>query len=188
MMWALRREMWQPRGVWLVAERLYLGDYRSGERALAGSEKPVAPDGVPAPFAGIVSLCPMPLLSDETIDGPARATTEWLAVPILDGGRGEGELESALGLIVPFVRRRRVTGNVLVHCAAGMSRSVAVMAALLCEDGMTLEAALRRIIEAKATALYPFVGEESSLIALAGEFTGCLNRLYGRPSNPAEGC
>lgn len=174
--------------MWLVAERLYLGDYRSGERALAGAERPVAPDGVPAPFAGIVSLCPMPLLSDEPLEGPARSSTEWLAVPILDGGRGEGELESALGVVVPFVRRRRVTGNVLVHCAAGMSRSVAVMAALLCEDGLDLDAALTRISSAKAAALFPFVPAGGQpLVSLATEFQACLCRLYGRPAIPGAG-
>jgi len=172
--------LWQPARVWLVTDRLFLGDYRSGERALAGVEQPVAPDGVPAPFAGVVSLCPMPLLSDEPVDGPARATTEWLSVPIMDGGRGEGELESALGVVVPFVRRRRVIGNVLLHCAAGMSRSVAAMIAVLCEDGASLDAALRQVIAAKAAGLYPFVGDESSLVALAPEFRACLARLYGR--------
>ncbi len=172
--------MWQPRRVWLVADRLFLGDYRSGERALAGWEQPVAPDGVPAPFAGVVSLCPMPLLSDEAVEGPARAATEWLAIPIMDGGRGEGELESALGLVIPFVRRRRVTGNVLLHCAAGMSRSVAAMVAVLCEDGAPLDAALRQVVAAKAAGLYPFVGDEGSLVAMAPEFRACLARLYGR--------
>jgi hypothetical protein len=180
------REMWQPAEVWPVADRLFLGDYQSGERALAGSELPVGPGEGAAPFAGLVSLCAMPLISDEPVAGPTRALTEWLSIPILDGGRGEGELESALGIIVPFVRRRRVTGNVLVHCAAGMSRSVAVMAALLCEDGMELGAAFQRIVQAKAAALYPFVGDPNALIAPAPEFRSCLARLYSRRESAGE--
>jgi len=168
--------------VWRISERLFLGDYKSGELALAGTSKPVEPEGASAPFTGIVSLCPMPLLSDEQL-GPRHPQTEWLKVPILDGGAGEGELESALTVARPFISRRRRSGNVLVHCAAGMSRSVALVAALLCEEGETVESALARIAHAKAEALYPFVGDPADLVSPAWEFQACLSRLYGRQQN-----
>ena len=173
--------------MWKISGRLFLGDYRSGEQALAGETRPVDPDGRPAPFAGVVSLCPMPLLSDEDLPGPRQARTEWLKIPIQDGGKGEGELEAALNVLRPFVARRRKQGNVLVHCAAGMSRSVAVMVALLCEEGLTIPRALETIVRSKAEALYPFVGDAEALVALAHEFRSCLDRLYGREQNGSEG-
>lgn len=164
--------------VWRIEGRLFLGDYRSGEQALSGQKHPVDDDGEPKPFAGVVSLCPMPLLSDETIEGPIEIDTEWLQVAIMDGGSGEGELEAALGVIRPFVKRRLQHGNVLIHCAAGMSRSVAVMAALLCDQGESVGGALKRISLAKARALHPFAGDPDDLVAPAWEFVACLNRLY----------
>ena len=164
--------------MWRIEDRLFLGDYRSGEQALAGQRRPVDPEGELKPFAGVISLCPMPLLSDETIEGPIEPETEWLQVAIMDGGSGEGEFEAALGVIRPFVKRRLEHGNVLIHCAAGMSRSVAVMAALLCDDGESIDAALDHIARAKARALHPFAGDPDDLVAPAREFRACLNRLY----------
>jgi hypothetical protein len=164
--------------VWLIEPRLFLGDYRSGEDALAGARRPVEPSGNLEPFAAVVSLCPMPLLSDDVIEGPSRPSTEWLHIAILDGGNGEAEFEAALGVILPFVHRRIRQGNVLIHCAAGMSRSVAAMAALLCESGVGVAEALHRISEAKARALHPFAGDPDDLIAPAWEFVACLERLY----------
>jgi len=168
------------RAVWQITERLYLGDYRSGEDALAGAERPLAPAGVPAPFAGVVSLCPMPLVSDEVVLAPLCDATEWLQIPILDGGNGEAEFEAALSVLRPFVMRRLWHGNVLLHCAAGMSRSVAAVAALLCEQGLSVSEALGRIAQAKARALYPFAGDPDDLIAPAWEFVAALERLYSR--------
>jgi hypothetical protein len=164
--------------MWRIEDRLFLGDYRSGEDALSGVQRPVEPDGELAPFAGVVSMCPMPLLSDESLEGPVEPETEWLQVAILDGGNGEEEFESALTVIRPFVGRRQLHGNVLIHCAAGMSRSVAVMAALLCERGFGLAPALGHIAAAKARALHPFAGDPQDLIAPAWEFVSCLERLY----------
>jgi hypothetical protein len=164
--------------MWRIEGRLYLGDYRSGEDALAGVQRPVDPTGALAPFAGVVSMCPMPLLSDESIEGPVPPQTEWLQVAILDGGNGEEEFELALGVARPFVKRRMQQGNVLIHCAAGMSRSVALVAALLCEAGVRLPEALQHIAAAKARALHPFAGDPADLIAPAWEFVSCLERLY----------
>jgi hypothetical protein len=164
--------------MWHVLDRFYLGDYRSGEEALGGAERPVPPDAAPAPFAGVVSLCPMPLVSDDNVVGPLLEQTEWLLIPILDGGNGEEEFVSAISVARPFVRRRLEAGNVLVHCAAGMSRSVCLLAALLCERGDRMPQVLRHIAEAKARALYPFAGDPDDLIAPAWEFVAALERLY----------
>ena len=50
--------------------------------------------------------------------------------------------------------------NVLVHCAAGMSRSVSVMAALLCEQGLGVPEALERIALAKARAVAGWAADQ----------------------------
>lgn len=167
--------------MWRIAERLYLGDYQSGRDALSGAVLPTEPGGEEAPFTGVVSLCPMPLVSTDHIEGPAHEATEWLELPIMDGGNGEREFEHALGVALPFVRRRRQAGNVLIHCAAGMSRSVSVIAALLCETGLRVEEAYELVREAKAEALGPFAGDLDLLICPAWEFRSCLRRLYEGP-------
>jgi protein-tyrosine phosphatase len=161
--------------MWAIRERLFLGDYDSGVEALAGGVRPVGPSGELQPFSGVVSLCPIPLLPQDNVEEPTSEHTEWLKIPISDGGKGEGELEGALGVALPFMRRRMRTGNVLVHCAAGMSRSVAVVAAFLCEEGLSVEQAFDDIVRAKATS-YTFSLE--LLIAPASEFRSCLHRLY----------
>jgi hypothetical protein len=172
--------------VWKIIERLFLGDYASGKSALEGELHPTDPEGELRPFAGVVSLCPMPLLPGDEVDEPIDALTEWLRIPILDGGNGEEEFAAAVALSLPFIRRRRLHGNVLVHCAAGMSRSVSVIAATLCEEGETFDDVFDRIARAKADAISRAKADLSGaavdpelLIAPAWEFRTCLERLYG---------
>jgi protein-tyrosine phosphatase len=169
--------------VWRIDQRLYLGDYESGCAALAGEEQATDPEGDLAPFSGVVSLCPVPLLPDRDVSGPARRETEWLQIPILDGGNGEEEFESALAVALPFIRRRRQHGNVLVHCAAGMSRSVSVLAAYLCEhQGASVEEAFGLVADAKARAVSHLGLLPDLLIAPAWEFQSALRRRYaGKP-------
>ncbi len=166
--------------MWRIESRLYLGDYRAGLDALEGASLPTEPKGERMPFAGVVSLCPMPLFRGEHVSGPVHLETEWLKIPIMDGGNGDGELEHAIDLALPFIERRKRSGNVLVHCAAGMSRSVSVLAATLCEAGSEVEQAFDFIAAAKAEAMGPFSSDFSMLIAPAWEFRRYLERRYGR--------
>ncbi len=167
--------------MWEISERLYLGNYESAKAALSGITRPVPPSGKLEPFAGVVSLCPVPLFPDDPpISTAAYESTEWLLHPIFDGGNGEGEFEEALERALPFIQRRLDVGNVLVHCAAGMSRSVSVIAAKLCVDGADPDDAYRRIARAKAEALARQGVEQEFLIAPAREFRSCLNRLFAR--------
>lgn len=168
--------------MWLIRGRLYLGDYASGVAALAGVRRPL-PSGELSPFSGVVSLCPMPLFPEDTIPGPEAEETEWLELPIADGGNGEREFEAALRVAERFAHRRLEAGNVLVHCAAGMSRSVSVVAALLCAEGRSPEQALLEIARAKAKTPGLRTHDPLSLIEPAPEFRRVLERLYGRKSS-----
>ncbi len=167
--------------MWKIESRLYLGDYRSGEAALAGELHVLDPGGKLAPFAGVVSLCPMPPGADRPPVGPRHESTEWLRIPIADGGAGEEELEQALGVVLPFMERRMKQGNVLVHCAAGMSRSVSVVAAWLCRSGRSLDDALELITAAKTEAMGPPWSPGWLVISPAEEFLSCLRRMFANP-------
>lgn len=174
--------------MWPIRERLYLGNYWSGEQALCGVLARVASSGIDEPFSGVVSLCPMPL-DGEALIGPARSGTEWLHMPISDGGAGDDEFAGALELCLPFVALRRQRGNVLIHCAAGMSRSVSVMAAILCSEDSTLDVdeAYRSIALAKAAALGVAPAHAPLVIAPAWEFHAHLRNRFGHKGRRANG-
>ncbi len=165
--------------MWLIRERLFLGNYASGIAALSGVRRPLN-GGPPTPFAGVVSLCPMPLFPEDPMPGPEAEETEWLELPIADGGNGEAEFAAALALAVPFLRRRRETGNVLVHCAAGMSRSVSVVAALLCDQGLEVSAAFREVALAKSRSPGIRVSDPMTLIDPAAEFQRHLRQRFAQ--------
>jgi protein-tyrosine phosphatase len=168
--------------VWKIRERLYLGNYWSGERALLGQAIPVEPEGKVEPFAGIVSLCPVPMDNAEPLVRPIDPETEWLHLPIADGGSGEGEFEAACDLAIPFIRKARQRGNVLVHCTAGMSRSVSIVAALLCSEDPDLDVAQAYVdvAQAKARALGIELSDAELLIAPAWEFRVHLRQRFER--------
>jgi hypothetical protein len=174
--------------VWAIKDRLYLGNYWSGEQALIGAGAPSDPDGDAARFAGVVSLCPMPL-DGETLLSPIHESIQWLHLPISDGGMGDGEFAAALDLCLPFVSERRKEGNVLVHCAAGMSRSVSVIAAVLCSESprLSVEEAYRQIAEAKAKAVGVPQEDADLLVCPAWEFHSHLRRRFAEPRRRANG-
>jgi hypothetical protein len=168
--------------VWKIRERLYLGNYWSGEAALLGKLLPRELGGNAGAFAAVVSLCPVPQDDAEPLIGPIHPHTEWLHLPIADGGAGEGEFEAVCDLALPFIQRTRGRGNVLVHCTAGMSRSVSLMAAVLCSEDPDLEVAdaFAEIAMAKGRALGVDPNECDLLIAPAWEFRLHLRQRFER--------
>lgn len=174
--------------MWSIAHRLYLGNYWSGEQALLGALAPAYPTGLSEPFAGVISLCPMPL-EGESFIGPLCESTEWLHMPIADGGFGDGEFAAALEQCLPFAANRRRIGNLLIHCAAGMSRSVSVMAAILCSEDseLSVDEAYRSIARAKAKAIGAPPEDEDLVVAPAWEFHSHLRRRFAEPARRANG-
>jgi len=172
--------IWSP--VWKIRERLYLGNYWSGEQALLGHALPEEPGGPSRPFAGIVSLCPFPIEDAEPLMGPIDLRTEWLHMPIADGGSGDGEFEAVCDLAIPFIQRIRQHGNVLVHCTAGMSRSVSLVVAVLCAESPTLAVTegYAEVAQAKGRALGVDPEDAEMLIAPAWEFRLHLRQRFER--------
>lgn len=168
--------------MWKIRDRLYLGNYWSGEQALLGHAIPVEPGGPSQPFAGIVSLCPVPIEEAEPLVGPLDPNTDWLHLPIADGGSGEGEFEAACDLALPFIQQARERGNVLIHCTAGMSRSVSLIAAVLCTEDPSLDVtqAYVEIAEAKGRAMGVDPEDAEMLIAPAWEFRLHLRQRFPR--------
>lgn len=168
--------------MWKIRERLYLGNYWSGERALLGLALSESSNGDPVTFAGVVSLCAVPLDDAEPLIGPIDPDTEWLHLPIADGGSGEAEFEAACDLALPFIQRARARGNVLVHCTAGMSRSVSLIAAVLCTEDpeLNVENAFAEVAQAKGRALGVSPHEVDFLISPAWEFRVHLRQRFQR--------
>ena len=173
---------------WKIRERLFLGNYWSGERALLGLKVAEPSEDEATTFAGVVSLCAIPLEDAEPLIGPINPNTEWLHLPIADGGSGEAEFEAACDLALPFIQRTRSRGNVLVHCTAGMSRSVSLVAAVLCieEPEMDVETAFSEVAQAKGRALGVNPNEADLLIAPAWEFRVHLRQRFQRKSALGE--
>lgn len=174
--------------MWAIKDRLYLGNYWSGEQALIGVGVLAASTGEGERFTGVVSLCPMPLDGD-TLLAPIHESIHWLHLPISDGGMGDGEFAAALDLSLPFVAERRKAGNVLVHCAAGMSRSVSVIAAVLCSENprLSVEEAYRQIAQAKGKAVGAAPEDVDLLVAPAWEFHSHLRQRFAEPRRRANG-
>jgi len=168
--------------VWKIRERLYLGNYWSGELALLGRGLVDDDPRASIAFAGVVSLCAVPIDDAEPLIGPINPDTEWLHLPIADGGSGEAEFEAACDLALPFIQRERARGNVLVHCTAGMSRSVSLVAAVLCTEDAELdvESAFAEVAQAKGRALGVGPREADLLIAPAWEFRVHLRQRFLR--------
>ena len=111
-----------------ITDRLAIGDVAS--RAESG-------------FVAVVSL-----LSSAPYDEQCKAPPVPKGVPVLliDIGDGRAGLEKHLTGACVFIAEHITRGCVLVHCGAGLSRSVSVVAAYLCRyAGMNLSEAVNFI-------------------------------------------
>ncbi len=134
--WAKRQaEKPDPNNYDFVTDRLAVGAVAS--RVIPG-------------FVAVVSvLATKPW--DEQYGAPA--VPDGVPVHMIDLMDGERGLEAHLDGAVAFIAEHIAKGCVLVHCAAGMSRSVSVVAAYLCRyAGMRLDQAVDMIKERRQGA------------------------------------
>jgi hypothetical protein len=69
-----------------------------------------------------------------------------------------------------FIRQGRRSGAVLVHCAAGLSRSAATIAAYLCCKGRSLEEALDLMRRRVGESADEFIEPDASFLAQIEEY------------------
>ena len=111
-----------------ITDRLAIGDVAS--RAESG-------------FVAVVSLLATAPWDEQH---GAPAVPEGVPVHMIDLRDGERGLEKHLGGACAFIAAQISRGCVLVHCGAGLSRSVSVVAAYLCRyAGMSLSEAVNFI-------------------------------------------
>lgn len=111
-----------------VTDRLAIGDVAS--RSTPG-------------FVAVVSLLATAPW-DEQYGAPA--VPEGVPVLLINIGDGHSGLEAHLDAACAFIAEHITKGCVLVHCGAGLSRSVSVVAAYLCRyAGMSLSEAVNYI-------------------------------------------
>ena len=72
--------------------------------------------------------------------------------------------------ICRFIRRGRRAGGVLVHCAAGLSRSAAAVVAYLCSRGKRLDEALDLLRRRVGEAEVDFVEPDASFLVQLEEY------------------
>jgi len=101
-------------------------------------------------------------LREDCCDG--RTDIDALCVPLIDGpGNSPGDIEDALDLIREVVTAGQ---RILVHCHAGRSRSVVVVARYLMRNrGLTVQAALDLIASRREICLSPGIEDLLTLSA-----------------------
>lgn len=75
------------------------------------------------------------------------------------------EFHEYIEKLARFIRRGRRAGGVLVHCAAGLSRSPSALLAYLCARGLTLSQALRRLRRGVGETRAEFIEPDASFLA-----------------------
>lgn len=120
----------------LVGKNLAVGAFAAPELHLMDGRRSI-------PWACIVDLYGSSKEYDTSHGEAYKHATVMLRFPFEDGN---GFPPGALDAIKAAVRAGRKTGPVLIHCAAGMSRSVSAAYAMLrVLDGLSHEAALERV-------------------------------------------
>jgi dual specificity phosphatase 12 len=74
------------------------------------------------------------------------------------------EFHESIEKFCKFIHRGRKQGNVLVHCAAGVSRSPSVILAYLCSRGKDLDSALDRLQRRVGEAGNSFILPDASFL------------------------
>ena len=115
--------------------------------AIGGKRDTTAPAALAA--AGVEAV--LQLHGPEPCDDAFPFTPRVLQLRVLDGVPLP---EEVVRESVTFIREQRSAGRrILVACGAGQSRSASLVAAYLCEEGLTLEAAFTLLIEGRPRVL-----------------------------------
>lgn len=132
----------------------------------------------------------------QEMQGPLPKQKFYLQMPVREGKRDKTELERWLAVGIAFVTLHRASGlRVLIHCAQGKDRSVAVAMAciiLLCDLQYPLQ--IRGLEHLSQDSLMQVavvqqesksVGEEPCLYQNSGMEAGLVECLLGRPGRDA---
>lgn len=131
--------------MWRIAKRLWLGDRRD------------------ARDAELLRRCRVTHVLNCARETPCwhRGDFRYCHLHLTDP---DPEFHESIERICRFIRRGRRAGGVLVHCAAGLSRSPAAICAYLCHRGLSVEQALDWLARGIGERRRDFVAPDASFL------------------------